>query len=292
MDWMRTCGLQYPVDVSLDNYLYDLCYKKGLERGYPVHASGSVAPYLSVGVNMAATAYAHLPDVDTRVWIALYTAFLTASDDLFAEDVAPVKVFFRRMLLGQQQEHAALDGMAEVLSDTAQHFDAIQDAIILTSSFNLVTALPVENLMTGVDLRPCAEPYARWSAVLSGANEAYAMFIFPREVPFQSYAHAIPDMMTFIRDTNDIFSFYKEELAGDSINHVSLVAQCRDIPKVEALKLVADECAAAHLRVVETLQGDPIARASWWSFASGYIGFHAASERYRLDELRLTDACM
>ncbi|EJD41663.1 terpenoid synthase [Auricularia subglabra TFB-10046 SS5] len=289
---MRTCDLQYPVDISRDDYFYDLCYRTAVAKGYPVHETGSLAPYLPVGVNMAATAHAHLPDMNARVWIALYTAFLTASDDLFAEDVAPVKVFFRRMLLGQRQEHPALDGMAEVLAETAQHYDAIQDAMILTSSFNLITALPVENLMTGVSLRPCAEPYARWSSVLSGANEAYAMFVFPREVPFQSYAHAIPDMMTYIRDTNDILSFYKEELAGDSVNHVSLTAQCRNISKLEALKLVADECAEAHLRVVETLQGDPVARAAWLSFANGYIGFHAASKRYRLDELRVSGACM
>ncbi|EJD44865.1 terpenoid synthase [Auricularia subglabra TFB-10046 SS5] len=289
-EWLQTCDLTYPAHIDHDDEFYNICYTVALSKGYAVHETGSIAPYLPVGVNMAATAFAHLPDMSTRVWIALYTAFLTASDDLFLDDVSPVKVFFRRMLLGKPQEDPALDGMAAVLTETAQHFDAIQDAIILTSSFNLITALPVENVMNGVSLRPCAEPYAQWSSVLSGANEAYAMFTFPREVPFKAYAHAIPDMMTFIRNTNDILSFYKEELAGETVNHVSLVAQCRDISHVDALKVVADESAAAYLRVVETLQENPAARTAWLSFATGYIGFHVASKRYRLDELRVTDA--
>ena len=89
--------------------------------------------------------------------------------------------------------------------------------------------------------------------------------------------------------SSDILSFYKEELAGETVNRISQLAVCRKISKERALNSLVSGAAGSHKRVFEILATHPGAHKAYASFSQGYIGFHAGLRRYKLDELHLAD---
>ena len=86
---------------------------------------------------------------------------------------------------------------------------------------------------------------------------------------------------------SDILSFYKEELAGETVNRVHLIAKCKGVPQAQVLKDLVDDAVNAHHRVLDILRPHTIAYESYLAFSQGYIGFHAGHQRYRLNELHL-----
>jgi hypothetical protein len=86
---------------------------------------------------------------------------------------------------------------------------------------------------------------------------------------------------------SDILSFYKEELAGETVNHISILAGCDGKSKKDTLRRMVHDTADAHNRVLEILASHRDAYDAYWNFSRGYVGFHAGSSRYRLDELAL-----
>jgi hypothetical protein len=46
-----------------------------------------------------------------------------------------------------------------------------------------------------------APRFAHFSRIMSGASEAYAILIFPKDVSYKKYAAAMPDLMTFLNNT-------------------------------------------------------------------------------------------
>ena len=89
------------------------------------------------------------------------------------------------------------------------------------------------------------------------------------------------------RQTSDILSFYNEELSGEGVNRVSLLAACWKVQKSAVVRYLSAEAACAHERVLRTLRTEKEAYAAYIQFSHGYVGFHAALSRYRLDELGL-----
>ena len=84
-------------------------------------------------------------------------------------------------------------------------------------------------------------------------------------------------------------SFYKEELAGETVNRVSLLASCRGISKIQVLKEMSHDAGHSYHSVLSILDAHPEATLSYKKFAQGYVGFHAGLRRYRLDELQLLE---
>lgn len=82
-------------------------------------------------------------------------------------------------------------------------------------------------------------------------------------------------------------SFYKEEKAGEELNHVSLAAALRRVSKLEALKIIAADAREAYRRIMNILEGNKEAQASFNSYTLGYLDFHIVSKRYKLAELNL-----
>lgn len=105
----------------------------------------SLRPFMPGGVVMATTAYAHLDNKSTQIFIALYTAFLIYLDDVFQHDVEHVYCFNERFILCQAQDDPVLDGFASLLREFPQHFGRVVSNIMITSTLNLVTALLLEH---------------------------------------------------------------------------------------------------------------------------------------------------
>jgi hypothetical protein len=86
---------------------------------------------------------------------------------------------------------------------------------------------------------------------------------------------------------SDMFSFFKEELAGETLNFVSMSAQSKEVTKVEALQILADETSQCYNRASQLLESDTEAWEAFRAFCVGYVGFHGLSSRYKLDQLQL-----
>jgi len=80
-------------------------------------------------------------------------------------------------------------------------------------------------------------------------------------------------------------SFYKEELQGEEYNYISLVGKTQGLKKLDSLKLVTQTTASAHESISSLLKGE--AYACYKAYSQGYIDFHAACRRYKLDKLNI-----
>ncbi|EJD40376.1 terpenoid synthase [Auricularia subglabra TFB-10046 SS5] len=282
---LQSLDMATPV-LEVDAHFHGLCHDVALAKGYMADGWLSLAPYLDFGIAMCQPAFAHLDSMDARVWLALFTAFGGCLDDtyLLVEDTV-ISSFALRLTSGQRQLHPDLDRFAAHLRELPQHMDETRSGLGLVSIFNWITSLHIDRFMSDKEIPRASGRFAAWYGLLSGANELYAMFAFPPEIPFHILAPAIPDMMVVIRNNNDVFSFYKEERAGEKATQVCILADTTGLTKLDALDTVARVAVDAHESICDALREHPAARTAWLAFARGYVEFHFAAKRYRLDEL-------
>ncbi|KIY51852.1 terpenoid synthase [Fistulina hepatica ATCC 64428] len=285
-DFLQRCAMIYPTCDKHAGFEAE-CIAVSVERGYIKADDKSFRYSIKGGVSMACNAYGHLKNRRLQTFICLYTAFLIYLDDMFDQDVESVREFNHRFVTGQKQRHWLLDHFAALLLEMPNLWGPVVANMMTTSTLNLVTALSLEHELQGVTLESDAVRYPTFARVMSGASETYALFAFPPELPLRSYLQALPDLMIYINNGNDILSFYKEELDGETVNRVHMIAKCRSVPQSVVLRDIVDDAVAAHRRITGTLEPWPAAQSAFLSFSQGYVGFHAGITRYRLNELGL-----
>ncbi|KAF9016891.1 terpenoid synthase [Hymenopellis radicata] len=276
--------------IGDDPALHDLCYQEVLSRlgGYPVE-DPSLAFFFAVslprGVYMTTIAYGHVEEPSMRMYIAVYTAVLYYIEDIFGSEVTGLANFHSQFCSAESHGDAVLDFFASLLRSTYAYFDYVAANIIITSTLNFVTAMTLEHRTKDLKLPVSAKRYPKFSRRFSGAAEAYAFFIFPREVQVVSYLHAVPDLMVVLNEVNDVLSFYKEELQGEETNLVSTTACCFGLPKNVVLRDLSNEIIESDTNVLSMLKGDVPALKAYTGFTERYVAFHRSLPRYRLDEL-------
>ncbi|KAK0432603.1 uncharacterized protein EV420DRAFT_1755377, partial [Desarmillaria tabescens] len=222
-----------------DPALEDLCMKEAEHRGYALDA---LRPYLVTGLNITASAYHHLDDVNVKVYIAFYTTFAIYFDDVYPDDpdaLVGVPIFTKHFASSEKQPNKMLDDFANILAEASQLFGEV------TAEFHrpgdpqrhevyLSRSLAHQRRQTHK-----VEKYAVFLRELSGIAEAYAVFIFPTEMPYSVYIEALPLLREVICFINDVTSF-KEELDSDNHNLISILAEARGEPKTKTLCNVAE----------------------------------------------------
>ena len=149
---LSQCNIPY-YQTPYDRDLHDLCIQECRLKGYPIdkiHGKSSIAKHIPSGVIMASTAYAHLKSRSTQVFIAIYTAHVAWIDDTYTQDVIGVDSFNERLVTGQKQANAGLDGFERLLRETHLHYHSIQANVILTSSLNYVTSIIIDFETQGI----------------------------------------------------------------------------------------------------------------------------------------------
>ncbi|PBK64255.1 terpenoid synthase [Armillaria solidipes] len=267
-----------------DAALEDLCIKEAKRRGYAVDV---LMPYLTVGLNITAAAYHHLSNDSVKVYIVFFTAFATYFDDVYPDDpdaLVGVPNFTKHFASSEKQPTKMLDDFANVLAETSQLFGEVAADFIVQAGLRYITALILEVRSKS---EPAIDKYALFLRDLSGIAEAYAMFMFPEELPYSLYVQALPLLREVINFTNDITSFYKEECEGETHNLISLLSEARCEPKSKALHHVVESCMEAHERTLLILSPHQEVRSSYENFVKGYLAFYLGAKRYRLSELNL-----
>ncbi|KAI0469673.1 isoprenoid synthase domain-containing protein [Xylariaceae sp. FL0804] len=268
--------------------------RPALEAAMIEYAASSGAPYESeyaqryfdVGLTLACAYYPSHP-FSVKLHIAIYSwlAIYIDDDEDGTEDLAGFQTRFQK---GEPQPSALLTRFAEVLQAMSMHFEPIVTNFIVLSSLQFVNATLLERRSEFHCLQHCREA-SGWPDYIrdrSGVPEAYAYFIFPREQcpDIGAYMQGIPDMMTYIDHVNDVLSFHKESLAGETDNYINTRADCEQREPLAVLQTVVDETILANSRLLGLLRTrpDPVYARKWNEFFNGYIFFHVTARRYEL----------
>lgn len=284
--FLKGCKLIFP-RVIFDRAFHQQCCEDAARRRFPLEGDYNLRPFIPGGVSIATTAYAHIPDKSTRIWIALFTACAIYVDDRFLKDSHLISEFQERFICGNHQGDPALDAFASLLRETYVHYDPVAANFILTSTLNGITAIILEEDTKNMQVVSAGVRYPTFSRRMSGAADAYGILAFPRTLRLDSYIQALPEIINYINNVNDILSFYKEELNGEAINRVSLLAACQKQSKIDTLRFLANRAVQAHENALEVLGTNTDGSHAYQHFSQGFIGFHSGAARYRLEELRL-----
>ncbi|KAG1794416.1 terpenoid synthase [Suillus plorans] len=280
--FLQRCGLQYK-NITLDEAWLSECSKEAINRGYPMDA---ILPYMAVGVAIMSNAYIHLPDHATKIWICLFTAVCTCIDDMIkAEDLVHLYRFNERFMNCQPQGHPVMNALDELLREVACHYPAPVSNLIVTSSLDFMTSSLLDNETKDMPISLQAPSYPEYSRLLSGISTTYGLCIFPSTLPLREYVQCIPDLAIVINHTNDILSYYKEEIDCETVNYLSLMAASRALTKQDALSALIEKTVRAHHNVLEFLRPRPVAYDAYVAFFDGYVKFHATLKRYKLEEV-------
>ncbi|TFK39594.1 isoprenoid synthase domain-containing protein [Crucibulum laeve] len=280
------CGIPYPTTILADVEFESACWEHAMQRAYPLHELG---PFMEVGISIAMQAYSHLPNEEAKIFIALYTAFMSYLDDSCRDEkgVQRIRAFVERFSQNQPHKDEVLDNFASFLRDVFRHWKPLIATMILTATLNFFNSLVLDYETRTLKIDSLAHGYPGLMGWMSGVPVAYGMFAFPAEIPIEAHIQALSEIGDFTNYANDILSFYKEECDGESSNHISVVAMLRGLPKTIALALLAEETAAAHNRALHILKPHPEAYDAYEKYSHGYVQFHTTSSRYRLHELKL-----
>lgn len=98
------------------------------------------------------------------------------------------------------RDRGHLEKVAQHIRELSHHVDELRAGLVTTSVFNWFTSLQVDRLVLEQGVPRAADRFVEWCGLMSGQCEAFGMFVFPPEVPFHSFAPALPDMMIVMRN--------------------------------------------------------------------------------------------
>jgi len=287
-NFLRRCDLPYAnvANITIDEVLYSECYQEAINRGIPMDGKYSLRPYMAVGVAMFNT-YTYLPDRATKMWICLITILVTCIDDVMnkGEDLVHVHSFYERFASNQPQGNPVLHAVDMLLRDIVCHYSSPVSNMIVTSVFDFISSIMLDNETMDMQISAGAKSYPDYMRILSGVPTAYSLFIFPSTLPLREYVQCMPNLALVINHTNDILSYYKEEIEGDTTNYLSLVAASRALTKQDALHVIIEKTVQAHHNILECLRPHTEAFNAYVNFFVGYVKFHASLKRYKMDEI-------
>ncbi|KAK7064911.1 terpenoid synthase [Favolaschia claudopus] len=195
----------------------------------------------------------------------------------------------RRLVLGLPQEDPVLVHLPAVLGRLYDHWDPVCANTMACSVLDLIngTILEKRREVCAMSVNPFALSWPKYLRSKSGIGAAAACAIFP-QVPhpdISAYIQAIPDIAEFEAFANDILSFYKEELLGETTSYVHVRAKLTSKHPKQVLVEMIQEVGDLHTRITAILQDHAEALVAWKAFETGYIAWHFTLRRFRLAEL-------
>ncbi|KAK7008123.1 terpene synthase [Favolaschia claudopus] len=197
----------------------------------------------------------------------------------------------RRLVLGLPQEDPVLVHLPDVLGKLYDHWDPVCANTMACSALDLIngTILEKRREVCAMSVHHSAHSWPKYLRSKSGIGAAAACAIFP-QVPhpdISEFIQAIPDIAEFEAFANDILSFYKEELAGETASYVHIRAKITSRHPKQVLVEMIQEVGDLHTRITAILQDHAEALVAWKAFETGYIesAWHFTLRRFRLAEL-------
>ncbi|KAF5539465.1 longiborneol synthase [Fusarium mexicanum] len=253
---------------ALLEYMYKRALEIGVSLDTPLSAKG-----FRLGYAEGLLAHPRHP-VQVQGYVGLFTWLVVQYDDIVGQSnqmVEEALLFNERLLRGEPQPNNLLEGIAGLLREAHDHFDPVLANMLQISVLKFLTR----------------HRFPDFYRDMSGMDQAYAVFCYPKaQYPdVGAFLEAMPDMANFINISNDVLSFYKEELGGDKRNYVHNRATCTEKPVLTVVAEVSQETLASAKRVEQILKGRGIYERSWQESVRGYIAMHTTNPRYRLTDL-------
>ena len=206
----------------------------------------------------------------------------------------------------QPQVDPFYDHFTAQLNKLWEYYHPIGANIAASAILDFASACYFEVVTQDMKVNPAASHYPDYVRLKSGFGDFFAFGIWPvAQFPdITAYVQAVPAVsrfasefgstsrqlsLTFRSDiVNDILSFYKEELAGETANYVHLLQAVRH--KESGLEVVHDliDEAVGLSKEISALLGDD-AKELWECWKTGYITYHLCDIRYKLSDLGLTE---
>ncbi|KAF8629917.1 hypothetical protein AX15_003194 [Amanita polypyramis BW_CC] len=285
MDLFRRCESPMTV-LDFDEELCAASQEKILQLGCSFDAATMkmIDACLAVGVYSTVGFYPHVKDMVIRVFMTAFTTLATAIDDYFADKPGPVSEFNNRFARGIAQEHPLLEAFARILHEFHEHWEPIMADMLQRYSLAFITSLAIEYRLQCVKTLNGSQ-LARAVRNMSGISGLYSLWMFPTNASPDTFLSALPSMIRIFNHANDVLSFYKEELAGETSNYISICARTNQTDKLDELKRTVDDTVDAYQHVKKLARDFPSVHGEYMLGWSGYLRFHLSLTRYQISEL-------
>ncbi|KAI1793269.1 terpenoid synthase [Ganoderma leucocontextum] len=237
--------------------------------------------------SIAESAYAHTSYEHQRV-VAIYTACLTYADDLGHRNLEALGQFVRRFTRGEAQLHPALDCLTKLLGTLHEFCPRISADAIITSTIDSVTAMYIEVVSQGDVISPFATRYPFYLRLKTGIAPAYVHLNFTKgwgDAIGTYYLQVVPELELVTIGFNDILSFYKETLAGETDNYVHMRAAAEQKPAGAVLRELVEENLESWHKIKQLASAQSGLVDICVGYLMGYVEFHFKARRYRLHEI-------
>ncbi|KAI6783985.1 Trichodiene synthase [Emericellopsis cladophorae] len=274
--------------------LLEYMYTRAVEIGVPLNTRISAKGF-RLGYAEGLLAHPN-HSVEAQGYVGLFTWLVVQYDDIVGQNdemMEEATIFHQRFFNGEKQPNNLLEGIATLLREAHDHYDPVLANQLQISVLKFLTSNLLErhNGFQNMRVTPAGAgvKFPDFYRDMSGMNVAYAVFCYPKDQypDMGAFLEAIPDMARFIDISNDVLSFYKEELGGDDRNYIhNRMTVCgKSVPAV--LQETSDEAVACAKRVNAILKGRGIYAQSWNDSVRGYMAMHTTNVRYKLDDLGL-----
>ncbi|KAI0352645.1 terpenoid synthase [Trametes cingulata] len=240
---------------------------------------------------VAESAYAHT-SYNHQLTIALYSACLLYIDDMGNRDPEILGQFGYRFLTRQDLGDPVLERLALQLPQMYNLYPRLSAHSIAVATLDWAVGSYVELTTGDVAVSPGATSYPAYLRTKTGIGSAYALFNFVkgwRDPADSFHLQLVPDIEHYTDAINDILSFYKEALNGDTDNYITLRASAERKHPVAVLRELCEEALESIRRVQALTSSEPRIAEILHRFVMGYIEFHFRAKRYRLSELNVEE---
>ncbi|KAM0458708.1 hypothetical protein ACHAPV_006100 [Trichoderma viride] len=241
----------------------------------------------------AAVDFATTHPLEHQVLVAHSTIFFFHADDLLDNKPDTIRNLQLNLSTGQPLGDPVLEWYVhEVMPTMWKKLHPTVASMSVTAVYDFCNGVGIEGLTAGQDVKPDAPKYPDWLRFKTGLSPMYSLLVVgcatDAQLPkggLDKYAQVIPDVVVFTNIVNDVLSFYKEMLAEETGNYIDQRAQREQCDILTALQKVADEGVEAGERVLAALANAPEYQDNFKAFAKGFVHFHTATPRYRLESL-------
>ncbi|ESK87650.1 hypothetical protein Moror_1925 [Moniliophthora roreri MCA 2997] len=257
-------------------------YEQHHGANYPEWLNHTVTP--SVAMAQASTQLCYgSHDIEVQLYMARLTVWAIYFDDVMSSSLASLQ----RDLIANNTDSDVIVDFRRFLLDAYRIWDPISANFMASSWMEFLNGCAIEasDELGSMEIQKTAIFWPDYLRSKTGLAPAYTYAIFSKELHPQlsAYIQIIGDANRFIELANDVLSFYKEELAGETNNYVHTRAFTRGTSAIQTHQEVAEELISIYERVCVTLEG--LELDAWKTFVNGYLAFHVMQKRYRLGEI-------
>ncbi|KAG6848544.1 hypothetical protein C0991_000460 [Blastosporella zonata] len=146
---------------------------------------------------------------------------------------------------------------------------------IISATFDFISGSCLEPSVEKLESLPISTRFPWFLRDRTGVAVAYALMLFPnsRQVDYIACFQALADMDFWISASNDLLSYYKESVSGETANYISNRANVEHKCPVAVLKEVREEVLRSREHVYQILAstaGDDAVKI-WRAWEHGYM---------------------